>query len=120
MVLMSIVILAVHRTTPGSKGNFSLSWAGAPGADGVGELAQDRHGVVPGETGVGDALSVGERLAGLGILAATDQVTPDHHAAKRAPAYADLGGQIARHRRLALRILAAVAVAAVDHQARPQ
>src|SRR3954463_11401744 len=118
MVLISIVILAVHRTTAGSKRNFSLL-ARAPGANGVGQLAQDRHRVVPGQTGVSDALPIGERLAGLRILTAADEGALDHPAAERLPVDANLGRQIAGHRRLALGILAAVAMAAVDHQARP-
>jgi hypothetical protein len=50
------------------------------GADGGGELAQDRHGHVPAHAGVGDALADGEAAAVGEILAAVHEKTLEHDA----------------------------------------
>src|SRR5436190_17519485 len=92
----------------------------AAGADGVGQLAQRRYRVRPGEARVGDALTACQRLARDRVLPAADQVALDHHARDRAAAGADLARDVARHLGLPRRIFAAVAVAAVDHQTRRQ
>src|SRR5262252_9902599 len=83
------------------------SAGGAAGADGVGQLAQRRHRVGPGEARVGDALAAHERLARRRVLPAAHQVALDHHARDRAAAAANLAGDVARHLGLARRILAA-------------
>src|SRR5665213_697714 len=85
-------------------------------AHGPGQLAQHRHGLGPAEAGVGDALTVSERTARGRLLPAGHQVALEHDPRDGAIAAAQLPGQIVRHRRLPERILAAVAVAAIDHE----
>src|SRR5262252_2150234 len=83
----------------------------APGAHGVGQLAQQRRRVVPADAGVGDALAVAQRAAvgdaGLEALRAADQVTLDHHAEDLATAALDLRRDVAHDRDLPLMTLAA-------------
>src|SRR3546814_17768441 len=46
----------------------------------AGQPLRHRHGVVPADAAVGDALPVGQVPAGLQVLAAGHQVALDHHA----------------------------------------
>ena len=98
-------------------------WAARRGARARPQPARAARGtvVVPAEAGVGDALAVDQRLA-----AARRSWRPSTRwlsiiTPKIARvAGGDLAGDVARHARLARWILAAVAVAAVDHHARRQ
>src|SRR5262249_54431850 len=82
----------------------------AAGAGGLGQRLEDGDRVLPGETGVGDALAVDERLAEPGILAPPDQVALEHDADDVGAPVGELAGQVAGHLRLARMILPAVAV----------
>src|SRR4030095_8148657 len=78
------------------------------------------HRVVPAETGIGDALPIDERrrivLAGGELLRARLRVARDHAAEDAAPACLELRSDVARDVDLARVQLAAVGVAAIDHQ----
>src|SRR5262249_17753857 len=83
----------------------------------VGEIAQERHAVLPADARVGQALAVGQRLAGNQILAPGLEVRLDHHAEDAVLPRGDLPADLARDVDLPLIHLLAVRVAAVDHQA---
>src|SRR5688572_18066938 len=94
----------------------TLPLALAPCPHCFGKALEQLDRIVPAEAGVGDALSEGERLAGLEVLAPFDQVRL-HHDADDAPLAggdlaADLGGDLG----LAAVVLGGVGVRAVDHQ----
>src|SRR5437899_964596 len=91
---------------------------GAPRADSGGEFAEQRIGLAPINAAVGDALPVDERLAGDKPLGAGYQVALDHDPDDVAVARGDLRGYVLADKRLAIEVLAAVSVAAVDHDAR--
>src|SRR6185436_1537133 len=74
----------------------------------------------PVDAAVGDALAVDERAARRQVLAPGDQVALDHDAGDAPLPGFDLLCDVARHGRLILRTLAAVAVTDVDHDLRPQ
>ena len=89
----------------------------AAGADGGGELGEQRAGFVPVDAGVGDALAVNQGLAGNEFLRASDEIALDHDADDVAIALGDLRGHVVADDGLAAVILAAVGVAEVDHDA---
>ena len=91
---------------------------GTASADRCGEFAQQRVGLRPVDTGIGDALSVGKGLAGNEPLRARNKIALDHDTDDVAVAARDLAGHVMAHDGLAGVVLVAVGVAAVDHDAR--
>ena len=90
----------------------------APCASCGGELLEQRVGLVPVDAGVGNALAVGERLTGNELLRAGNQIALEHHPDYVRIAPGNLGGDVSADNRLTVVILAAVSVAAVNHDAR--
>ena len=98
----------------------SRSVGRASGANGGGEFAKNAERVVPTEAGVGDALSVDERLVGNQLLSTCDEIALDHDSHDATISARDLGGDILRDLDLTLEIFVAVGMAAIDHHARRQ
>src|SRR5213079_3685710 len=86
------------------------------GPDGGGQLGQDAGGGAEVHARVGDALPVGEVLRGAWFLLALDQEALQHHPGQAALAGRHLFGDGGGDYRLAAVVLAAVAVAGVDHE----
>jgi hypothetical protein len=86
------------------------------GAYGGGEVAQDGGGGVDVHACVRDALAVGERGRVTGLLAALDQEALQHDADDAALPRRDLLAERGGDHGLAAVVLAAVAVARVDHE----
>src|SRR3569832_59274 len=88
--------------------------------DCLGQDVQHSHRIVPAETGVRDALAVFQRtrvvLARRELLGAGLEMAFDHHPEDGSRAPGHLLRDIARDIQLLLVLLAAVRVAAVDHQ----
>src|SRR5689334_12841585 len=85
-----------------------------------GELRQHGQRRVPTDAGVGDALTVAQRGRVLQILTSLLQVALDHDAEDGGAAARDLSSDVAGDLRLALVVLAAVTVTAVDEGAGAQ
>src|SRR5207237_7406368 len=73
---------------------------------------------LPVDAAVGDALSVGQRLARYHVLATGGQIALDHDAGDALLAFRDLLRDVGDDQRLVLRLLVAVGVAGVDHEPR--
>lgn len=73
-------------------------------------------GGVPADAGVGDALAVGEGGEVVHLLGALDEVALDHDGGDGGLAGGDLGGDVGGDDGLAAVVLAAVRVAAIDHE----
>src|SRR5690606_3824358 len=97
-------------------GRASVALGESSLSHGVGELLEHRDGVLPAHAGIRDALAVHERLARLEILPAGDEMALDHQAEDPVVPSGDLAGDVLDHADLVLVLLAAVAVAGVDHQ----
>src|SRR5581483_7914848 len=83
-----------------------------------GERVDQSSAVFPANTGVGDALAVGQRFSRDQILAPGFQMALDHDAEDARVAAGDLRRDVVPDGDLFEGILAAVVVAAVDHDAR--
>src|SRR5439155_17895411 len=83
----------------------------------LGELLEHRHGLVPADARVGDALTVGESRSIRELLTAFHQEALEHHADDAALARGQLLGDGSRDVSLTAEVLLAVAVAGVDHHA---
>ena len=110
--------LSTPRWRRNRAGGHRLS--GASGAHRLRQLGEQSAGFVPADAGVGDALAVDQFAAGDELLRSGDQIAFKHHADDAAIAGGDLRGDIAADGGLAGVVLAAVGVAAVDHDARRQ
>src|SRR5208337_3721062 len=86
------------------------------GPDGGGQVTEYGGGGVEVHARVRDALPVGERLRGAGLLLALDQEALQHHAGQAALPGRHLLRDRGGYHRLAAVVLAAVAVARVHHQ----
>src|SRR6218665_1209075 len=90
----------------------------ARGANRRAQHLQHLDRIVPAEAGVGDALAVRELgrivLAGAELLRAVDQMALDHDAEDLLAAGLDLRGDVACHVELALVLLSAVCMRAID------
>jgi hypothetical protein len=80
---------------------FTMLGHGAAGADGGSEVAEDRHGHLPAQALVGDALADGEVAVVGELLAAGDEETLEHDADDTRFAGGDLVGDGVGHHRLA-------------------
>ena len=117
-------------STPSCWLRWRPEWRGADprsAAARLDRLRQDRqrlHRGIPAQAGIGDALAIGQLggvvLARGELLRAGLQVAFDHQPEHAARAASDLAGDVARHFELALMLLAAVGMAAIDHQRRRQ
>src|SRR6266481_4795622 len=92
----------------------------APIAYGVRQLGQHAERRVPPHARVRDRLPVAQRATGGQILTALHEEALHHHADDRRLTARDLARDVVADYRLPAVILAAVAVAAVDHQPRGQ
>jgi len=83
----------------------------------VGQAIEDGMSCLDVHAGVGDTLPVGERRQVARILPSRNQEALQHQADEASFAGGGLVCHRGRHRRLAVVVLAAVAVAGVHHQA---
>src|SRR6185437_3658708 len=81
---------------------------------------QHLHRAVPADATIGDALPIAQRLSWPQFLPAAEQMAFHHHAENAPLAGGYPRGKILDHRRLVLRVLAAVGMAGIDHHAGAQ
>src|SRR5260370_1158292 len=121
---------AVAGTVPGEELQLAVTTASVYAVETCADVVTDlfRYGGGRGlsqglgrhldvQAGVGDRLTVGQRRRVTGILAASHKERLKHHADNATLARRELLGQGLRDGRLTAVVLAAVAVAGVDHDA---
>ncbi|KAG1087895.1 hypothetical protein G6F40_013611 [Rhizopus arrhizus] len=104
---------ALKRLPSGGFGHLHFT----TGAHGRSQSLQHRHSGLPDDAAIGDALPVAQRLALHQFLTATAQMALDHHTDAALFAVFQLNGDVLDHLRLVVRVLQAVGVAGIDHQA---
>src|SRR5687768_9356441 len=85
-------------------------------AHGLGEFVEERAALFPGDTAVGNAHAILQGLARHEVLPPAFEMAFHHDAEDALFAAADLRRDVVSHVELLLRILAAVAVAEIDHE----
>lgn len=97
--------------------NLSRTKVNAPTSDGGGQLMQERVGLRPVDASVGDALSIGKRLAAYEVLRSSDKIAFNHDTHDVAFPVRDLFCHSTAYGALLAMVFATVCMTAVNHDA---